>query len=1370
MEQSVQQAFEQQQQVYLRGEEDLVRAEDEKYEPNPWLRRVGWAQHLQGLDKDRLQASIRPIEPDEAALQQAWDSFVRVATAARAGAEPNKVGLAALFEIHRRAAGQKASRPFDARVEEDTWERYLEPFGCMIRYIFRTEDWEPADRPPYEMTDQQDRLFLDWDEKAYELADTGGHSTEQLDKIDRLCLDFIVQLFDHQLGDDHYESVVLSALAVMGLRADGGWYGPLDYTPHYSAVIKIVRLLVLRQAALQRGEQVEQKRASGLGEKEAKRLAPSMFSLVQGRVQRFMLPAGEATQPSPLDWIFDARSYGLKVRYMTAAEGKIQWQGNRVTYQRSSFTTDEIQDMIHGLVGELRQALVRLLETERAEGEAFLPADLQINWAQVEDDRSEQRVGYSFLEDDRNEQLVAGRGWLLRQILQSPARRDRWFQEGPQPCRTAAVEGYRVQVREFLGKLLMVMHLIGGRPGRSTEILGLRYRNTAAGAVRNIFVQDGLVYFVTIYHKNYRSSGQVKAIYRYLPQEVGELLVVYLWIVLPFWQTIQGLVSGAGRTSAFIWAEEAVVGNRASRARAVTGTAEAAPTEADTAGAEPEPADTAEAEPEPANAGGDTGRPVVRNVRAEQVWTSDRMRRILGENSQRLIGSPLNISIWRHVAISISRRYLEKEASGSYEDVAEDQDTEEEEEVGADSIWANQAGHGALVEGMVYAREVEQERHGTSVRREAYRRISLRWHRFWGFSLRETAAGRKRALEGFDEAREAARRRRFKRLYNTDLRGALHGMMGPDAEFRGNQEAVLRAIVRGESPIVQVMRTGGGKSLIFMLPAFCSREGTTVVIVPLVALRQDLQQRCLDRTIDVHVWDSRRSNRAATIVLVTPESATTKGFQEFINRLQTRQQLDRVVVDECHVVLDGGPDFRPKLRELGGFLSGLGVQLIFLTATLAPRDEGLFFHRLQLVRERVRLFRTRTSRANISYRAVRLQAGEDEIEAAEAEARRQLQQHEAGKLIIYSQRIRTAEELAERLGCPVYHSKVDTSEGKAQQIEEWLQGGRVMVATNALGMGIDVPDVRAVIHVGAPCRVRDYVQESGRAGRDGQRSEAILISSARPGVGQGEGGRAVREMEMEDVVRGVVCKRVMLDQVMDGRFDRTGCEEGEEACDVCEEGWAEGFGEEEEEESAFVRSRQVQQGAVGTRQRTKRASGLEGARLREAVEWWAGRCVVCRARKVGDDMHGFEECAVRQEEAWAEQVRMEEDVKGEVFGKRRLERFSGCFGCGLPQGICRGWRAARSDGQEFVRSGSECQNGEMVVRVVVGVWLARMEEVTRVIFGMMEDSGVQVGSGLEEEGYRWFGQRVVVGELETNQLCRVFVRLSMEEMEKEWVG
>ena len=395
--------------------------------------------------------------------------------------------------------------------------------------------------------------------------------------------------------------------------------------------------------------------------------------------------------------------------------------------------------------------------------------------------------------------------------------------------------------------------------------------------------------------------------------------------------------------------------------------------------------------------------------------------------------------------------------------------------------------------------------------------------------------------------------------------------MGPDAAFRGMQERVIRSVMRGEWPIVQVTPTGGGKSLTFMLPAYCVPDGVTVVVTPLVVLENDMVQRCGRLGIDAYIWTRDGVQRAASIVFVTPESAVTKGFRVFVERMHGQQKMDRVVVDECHTLLEWSKTFRPQMGKVGEALQAFGVPVICLTATLKPSEEGRLFSALGFIRERVRMFRERTTRTNIAYRvdvikevdvvkgggdvdergsragrtsggrrSIARKKGKKEAEEEEGEdivderiqemVQAWMEEHAEGKVIVYGGTIERVQRLAGRFGCRGYWNKAGTAEEKKRLMEAWVGSKtgreRVVVATNALGLGVDVPDVRLVVHAAMPRELRNFVQESGRGGRDGGRSTSVVVvrerwlqwqlkeRDKRQGKGQGRvAGRAAGQGE-----------------------------------------------------------------------------------------------------------------------------------------------------------------------------------------------------------------------------------------------------------------
>jgi len=281
------------------------------------------------------------------------------------------------------------------------------------------------------------------------------------------------------------------------------------------------------------------------------------------------------------------------------------------------------------------------------------------------------------------------------------------------------------------------------------------------------------------------------------------------------------------------------------------------------------------------------------------------------------------------------------------------------------------------------------------------------------------------------------------------------------------------------------------------------------------------------------------------------------------------------VFDECYTPLDSTAEFRPKMRQLGELMER-GVQMVYLTATLPPHAEPEFMNIMRIKADDVHMFRSPTSRPNIAYSVVEYEEdefGRGDITAACRLVEQKLEEYAAlAKIIIYSSSIVTTQEVSSALGCHAYYRDVGDVAVKDEIRKAWESAdGRVVVATNAFGLGIDRPDVRVVVHIGPIYQMRNYSQESGRAGRDGKRSEAIVLMP----VGRQEAlqkaheqarrrpvkfhismtakeKQRIEQQKVERFVSGAACRRVYLDREMDGRMDRVRCEDEEERCDMCQ--------------------------------------------------------------------------------------------------------------------------------------------------------------------------------------------------------------------------
>lgn len=319
---------------------------------------------------------------------------------------------------------------------------------------------------------------------------------------------------------------------------------------------------------------------------------------------------------------------------------------------------------------------------------------------------------------------------------------------------------------------------------------------------------------------------------------------------------------------------------------------------------------------------------------------------------------------------------------------------------------------------------------------------------------------------------------------------------GYDA-FRECQLEIIESVLAGHDTI-GLLPTGGGKSITFQVPALIS-DGLTVVVTPLISLMKDQVDNLRERGIRagcLHSGMSRAERRLTTdrlmlgltkILYLSPEKLGNKSFMAELQNLDVRI----IVVDEAHCISQWGYDFRPSylnLVELRRLFPG--VPVLALTATATPAVVKDIADKLGMANPAI--FSRSFSRDNISY-IVRICDNKDS---------RMLRVllNTSGSAIVYARSRRRTVTLAETLrengiSADFYHAGLE-SHVKTEKQDRWKNGEiRVMVATNAFGMGIDKPDVRTVIHYDLPSSLEEYYQEAGRAGRDGLESYAVLLAS-----------------------------------------------------------------------------------------------------------------------------------------------------------------------------------------------------------------------------------------------------------------------------------
>ncbi|WP_300698560.1 ATP-dependent DNA helicase RecQ [Bacteroides sp.] len=313
--------------------------------------------------------------------------------------------------------------------------------------------------------------------------------------------------------------------------------------------------------------------------------------------------------------------------------------------------------------------------------------------------------------------------------------------------------------------------------------------------------------------------------------------------------------------------------------------------------------------------------------------------------------------------------------------------------------------------------------------------------------------------------------------------------------FRGIQEDIINSIGEGKDTL-GLMPTGGGKSITFQVPAL-AKEGLCIVITPLIALMKDQVQNLKKRGIKALAIYSGMSRQEIIITLencifgnfkflyISPERLDTEIFRTKLQKMN----VCMITVDESHCISQWGYDFRPaylKIAEIRELLPG--VPVLALTATATPAVVKDIQARLHFREENV--FRMSFERTNLAYivRSTENKTGE----------LLHILRRMSGSAIIYVRNRRRTKEITELLHneditADFYHAGLDNATKDIRQ-QRWQTGeSRVMVATNAFGMGIDKPDVRIVIHLDLPDSIEAYFQEAGRAGRDGQKAYAVIL-------------------------------------------------------------------------------------------------------------------------------------------------------------------------------------------------------------------------------------------------------------------------------------
>ncbi|KAJ9653802.1 hypothetical protein H2201_009097 [Coniosporium apollinis] len=534
-----------------------------------------------------------------------------------------------------------------------------------------------------------------------------------------------------------------------------------------------------------------------------------------------------------------------------------------------------------------------------------------------------------------------------------------------------------------------------------------------------------------------------------------------------------------------------------------------------------------------------------------RFWGTDRVRAAMQKERSARMGARMSTSIYRHAYLAIRRELTQDKGVAQMLNLIYEG---KEKGDGDDDVRARQAGHGKHMEEMIYGRALTESPFHTVSERHGFRRASTDWHRILHFpsawaeghvdpeTRRRMQAEQEQegvpevdgvAPDGFDEAAEG-------------VDGAGGGVQGVAEAGVGGDHAT--AFARADRHA-----HGGRQEFVFHAAGrkFEGRgDGGDCAVVFVAGGSEGPVRQGGDQLRGVE-------RREAAALGEHRVGDARVGGDEGVRPVHRREEDDAAV----------GPDRGGRVSRCVGL-----EQAVATAGFAADRDDGeggaagvfdgdvTAAERVGVLRGdgldkwEVTKFRDETTRKNVEYRVHEYEK-ENEDEEVERLVEEKKRQHPmSGQIVMYCKEIKQAKRFAGVLECSVCYREVGTKEKKRRILRRLTQGQeQVFTATNASGLGIDAPMIRVVIHVEIRQKMRDHMQESRRAGRDGLKSEAIIMCACwtdRDGRWTKEQGWKV-EMPMKEFMEGDDCRRIALDKEMDGKMDRLGCERGEDWCDMC---------------------------------------------------------------------------------------------------------------------------------------------------------------------------------------------------------------------------
>ena len=329
-------------------------------------------------------------------------------------------------------------------------------------------------------------------------------------------------------------------------------------------------------------------------------------------------------------------------------------------------------------------------------------------------------------------------------------------------------------------------------------------------------------------------------------------------------------------------------------------------------------------------------------------WKTDKITKVLARESTKRLGFRMTVADYRHISVAMNRKFIR----GIDLELTDDDDEDDPHDL--------MASHRTRIAVNRYGRQAGLLKKLTPESIDIFRTIADNWQKWLDLIPRKPR----------EEADEVINEDELDIPLQDKLKGALTKLYGPTAIFKGKQEEGMTAIVKGISPLIICLPTGGGKSLSFLLPACFNDAKTTVVITPLVALSEDMLRRCKEANIKSFIYGTTRTTTANVVIIVT-ETAVSSRFSQYILDLHLENKLERIIFDEAHKLVKD-VNYRPKLEDL--YKLSLPVQYVYLTATMPPTMVAEFIEKVSI--QEPHIVRQASHKANFRY-TVSIYDGDD---------------------------------------------------------------------------------------------------------------------------------------------------------------------------------------------------------------------------------------------------------------------------------------------------------------------------------------------------------------------------------------------------------